>query len=609
MTAQELRDKYLKFFESKGHKIIPSSSLVPSDEEQLEGKEKVLFTSAGMQPLIPYLMGKDHPQGKKLVDVQKCIRTDDIEEVGDTTHHTFFEMLGNWSLGDYWKEEAIEYSFEFLTKELEIPLEKLAVSVFAGDEDAPKDETSAKKWKTLGISEDRIAYLGKEANWWPTNPSATGPCGPDTEMFYWVEEYESPAKFDPKDSRWVEIWNDVFMEFIRKDDRTLEELPQKNVDTGMGFERTLAVLNGKLDDYETDLFKPLIDVTEGLIACASVYGVKGPKESFRIIADHIKAATFLIKDGIVPANKLQGYVLRRLLRRAAVKIHLLDELKKGAMNSLSDLVTPVLEIYKDTDYFEGANENSIKKIIDDEMQKFSKTLDKGLKEMERIEKVDGKIAFDLYQTYGFPLEITEELFRQKGQDIDHKQYEEEFKKHQELSRTASVGMFKGGLAGHSETEIKYHTATHLLHQALRDVLGNHVVQQGSNITPERLRFDFNFDRKLTEEEVKKVEEIINQRIKEDLKVDRKFMSVAQAKDLGAIGLFDEKYGTEVSIYMIGPDFPLDPDSKDQRSRGGYYSMEFCGGPHVEHTGVIGGIKITKEEAISAGMRRIRVKLL
>jgi alanyl-tRNA synthetase len=607
MTSNELRKKFLDFFKENGHTIIDSASLVPTDEEQLEGKEKVLFTTAGMQPLIPYLLGKSYPKGRRLVNVQKCLRTDDIEEVGDDTHHTFFEMLGNWSLGDYWKDMAIELSYKFLIEELEIPKEKLAVSVFAGDDDAPKDEESANKWKELGVSEDRIAYLGKEANWWPTNPAAVGPCGPDTEMFIWTGEGQAPEKFDSEDSKWVEVWNDVFMEFNKKEDGTLEELPQKNVDTGMGLERMAAVLNEKQNNYETDLFLGIIGYIKGLVEEEKdPVDLSSTEENLRIIADHIKAATFLIRDGVEPSNKLQGYVLRRLLRRAAVKIYSLGG--NLAMKRISELVFPVIDAYKETDYFSNDSEEKIREVIDDEIKRFEQTLEKGLKEIEKIDKIDGKEAFNLYQTFGFPFEVTEEIFKEKGQEINHTEFSEEFKKHQELSRTASAGMFKGGLADSSEIVTKYHTTTHLLHQALRDVLGPEVFQKGSNITSERLRFDFSYDKKMTDEEIKKVEDIINERIEENLQVDHMNIPLQEAKEMSAIGLFNEKYAEKVSIYGVGPDFELENEAMDQRDRGGYYSLEFCGGPHVEHTGVIGTVKIIKEEAVSAGVRRIRAEL-
>ncbi len=595
MTSKDIREKYIKFFKEKNHKKIPSASLIP------ENDPTTLFVSAGMQPLIPYLLGETHPEGKRLVDVQKCLRTDDIEEVGDEVHHTFFEMLGNWSLGDYFKKEAIEYSFEFLTskKWLNIPKEKLAISVFEGDEDAPFDEESFEKWLDLGVSKERIAKLPKKNNWW--GPAGrTGPCGPDTEMFYWASKENPPLEFNAEDVRWVEIWNDVFMQYFKKEDGSFELLKQQNVDTGMGLERTVSVLQGIHDDYQTDLFLPIIERLEE--QTGKTY--QENKIPFRIIVDHIKASTFLIKDGAVPANKLQGYVLRRLLRRAAVKLHQLG----GSLEILPKLIDPVIDIYEGADYFKSGDWDQIRKVVEDEVKKFEATLTKGLKEVEKIDQIDGKKAFDLYQTFGFPYEVTEELFRLRGQKIDKEQFKNEFEKHKDLSRTASSGMFKGGLANHSEIVVKYHTATHLLHQALRDILGPEVFQKGSNITSERLRFDFSYDKKMTEDKIKQAEDLVNKRIEQDLKVDHMIMPLEEAKKLNAIGLFNEKYAQNVSIYGIGPNFELDPLAKDARERGGYYSIEFCGGPHVEHTGLIGKIKIVKEEAISAGIRRIRAEL-
>ena len=597
MDSKTLRKKFLDFFEKNDHVIIPSASLVPAEEEQLAGKERVLFTSAGMQPLIPYLMGKPHPQGKKLANVQKCLRTDDIEQIGDALHHTFFEMLGNWSLGDYWKDEAIRLSFEFLTKELEIPIEKLAISIFAGDKDAPKDEESAKAWESLGIPKDRIFYFGKEHNWWPTGEKS-GPCGPDTEMFIWTGQGDAPEKFDPEDKNWVEVWNDVFMEFNRKSDGTLEELPQKNVDTGLGLERMLAVLNGKDNDYETDLFSGARRILEEV----DVVNSHESKVGIRIVLDHIRAAIFMIDSGIEPSNKEQGYILRRLIRRAALhaRIANINLLQEGA------LILMVNEFIKVcADFYPSVlkNKGSINNVLDEELNRFERTLEIGMKKILSRKSdipISGSEAFDFYQTYGFPPELIKEFA-----DIDMKGFEEAMKHHQELSRTASAAIFKGGLADHSEIVTKYHTATHLLHQALRDILGPTVFQQGSNITAERLRFDFSYDKKMTDEEVKQAEDIINQRIKEDLKVDNKIVSLDEAKEMNAIGLFDEKYADKVSIYGVGPNYQLDPKAKDTRVRGGYYSLEFCGGPHVENTGVIGKIKITKEEAVSSGIRRIR----
>ncbi len=616
MTGQELREKFLKFFEKNGHKIIPSASLVPSEEEQLTGKEKVLFTSAGMQPLIPYLIGKKEPPSKKLVDVQKCLRTDDIEEVGDAVHHTFFEMLGNWSVGDYWKDEAIKLSFEFLTKELGISIEKLAITIFAGDEDAPRDEESAQIWKSLGIPEEKIFYFGKDHNWWPTarreqdsgeykNPF--GPCGPDTEMFYWAGEGESGGKPN-EDPRWVEIWNDVFMQFNRKEDGSLEDLPQRNVDTGMGLERTLAVLNEKESDYETDLFEPII---------AEIKKSKNnySEKSKRIIADHLKASVFLLTEGVAPLSKDgRGSVLVRLLINAITQegIFLEEEVLHPVVDAIINIYgIQYSELQRRPDYIHI----EIKEFTKTTFQRIKNDLIQ-LKETLKYEDAkagayaSGKVSYVHHQSQGVPEQVIFNIAKGIVSNMEEfeKGYREEFRKHQQASRVAK-GQFKGGLADHSEVVTKYHTATHLLHQALRDVLGPEVFQKGSNITSERLRFDFSFDRKLTDEEIKQVEDTVNKRIEEDLKVDRKIVKPDEAKKMNAIGLFDEKYGTEVSIYGIGPNFTLDKAAKDQRDRSGYYSLEFCGGPHVEHTGVIGKIKITKEEAVSAGIRRIRAQIV
>lgn len=648
MTSQALRDKFLKFFEKNGHIIIPSAPLIPSEKEQLAGKEKVLFTSAGMQPLIPYLMGKPHPQGNKLANVQKCLRTDDIEEVGDTIHHTFFEMLGNWSLGDYWKDRAIELSFKFLTEELKIPVEKLAISVFAGDEDVPRDEESVKKWKDLGIPEKRIAYLGKEANWWPTPrkdiftgelKNSLGPCGPDTEMFIWTGESPVPEEFDPKDSRWVEVWNDVFMQFNRKPDGTLEELPQKNVDTGMGLERILAVLNEKDNDYETDLFLPII---EEINKSQNNYSEK----SKRIIADHLRAAAFLVAVGVPPNPKdSRGSVVHRL-----ITIALFQENKKLEWEMLHKIVGQIILTYgeqylelkeRSNDIYERIRQTggSVYGILSGpDYTAFEEQLlqDKTLPNLEVARSSAGTIAY-YHQSKGIPESVAFGTAQDLGLDINAIKpfYNQELKQHQERSKGVEIGKFKGGLAGHSETEIKYHTATHLLHQALRDVLGPEVFQKGSNITSERLRFDFSYDKKMTDEEIKQVEEIINERIKQDLKVDHMTVTLEDAKKMNAIGLFDEKYknllrsrsedsvalarrtlpsaeaerADKVSIYGVGPHFKIDPKAKDQRDRGGYYSLEFCGGPHVERTGIIGKFKINKEEASSSGVRRIRAIVL
>jgi alanyl-tRNA synthetase len=611
MTSQEIRKKYLEFFESRAHKVIAPAKLV------LEDDPTTLFTSSGMQPLVPYLMGQEHLEGKRLVDSQPSFRSEDMDEVGDNRHTTFFEMLGNWSLGDYFKEEQIGWFFEFLTKDLSLEVNRLHVTVFQGNDLIPKDGESFNKWKELGIPEERIYLSGVEDNWWSrSGPPEKMPVGEiggiDSEVFYEFPDVEHDSKYGEKChphcdcGHFLEIGNSVFIQYKKVGEGKFEELPQKNVDFGGGLERLTAAANNENDIFRGDLHLPIIEkVCEQL---GVEYG-GDPKvtANLRVIADHIKASTFLIKSGVVPANKLQGYILRRLLRRAGVKI---NQIKPGSMEVLPKLVDPVIDIYQGTDYFHTGDWDEIRRVVEEEINRFQQTLSKGLKEIEKLgnQEINGKVAFNLYQSYGFPSELTEELLRERGLVFGKAQFDEEFKKHQEASRTASQGIFKGGLAGHSEVETKYHTATHLLHQALRDVLGPEVFQKGSNINPERLRFDFSFNRKMTEEEVRRTEEIINQRIKEDLKVDNMMMSVEEAQEKNAIGLFTDKYAKEVSIYGVGPGFELDPESKDQRLRANYYSLEFCGGPHVEHTGVIGGIKIEKEEAVSQGVRRIRAVL-
>ncbi len=584
MTSQELRQKYIEFFESKGHTAIPSAPLVP------ENDPTTLFNSAGMQPLVPYLLGQTHPDGTRLVDCQKCIRTGDIDEVGDTYHHTFFEMLGNWSLGDYFKKESITWSYEFLDQALGVDMNRIWVTVFEGDDDAPRDEEAATFWQEAGIPEERITYLGKEDNWWAAGP--TGPCGPDTEIFYDTQLNDDPTdRPGSSTGRFVEIWNNVFMVYNRKEDGSLEDLPKKNVDTGMGLERTLATLNGISDNYQADLFKPIIDV---ILKDTTVhYGetVENDKK-IRVIADHIKASVLLVQDGIMPSNKGQGYVLRRLLRRAAVKAMNLPGMKP---TYLSRLVDPIFEIYKGTDYMVISDPESVKRILDEEIIKFGKTLDKGLKELQKLESIDGKVAFDFYQTYGFPLELTQELATEKGQQINKQEFEAEFEKHKDLSRTASAGMFKGGLAAHTDTTTRYHTATHLLHKALREILGAHVQQKGSNITEERMRFDFSHPEKLTEEQVKAVEELVNQKIEADLPVTVETMNKDEALKSGALAFFAEKYGDQVTVYSIG---------NSSTSSEPPFSREICGGPHITHTGEIGKFSITKEESAGAGIRRI-----
>ena len=586
LTAQELRSKWLDFFKTKQHTIIPSASLVP------ENDPSVLFTMAGMFPLVPYLMGQEHPGGTRVANVQKCIRTIDIDEVGDDTHLTFFEMLGNWSFGDYFKKEAIEWSYEFLTDEqwLGIPLDRLAFSVFAGDDDAPYDEESYEHWKRLGIAEDRIAKLPKEDNWWIAG--TTGPCGPDTEMFYWIDDgTPAPANFqDTKDDkRWVEIWNDVFMQYEKKSDGSLVPLEKQNVDTGMGLDRVVAVLNGHRSVYDTEFWSGMFEV---IGKDQEVLSGDELREA-RIILDHIRASVFISADGVEPANKERGYILRRLLRRAMVYARRLN-LSEHWMKSL---IGKVVSEYSDAYPELVTNSEKIFGALEAEQQKFGKTLEKGLKEFSKLFEKQGSLsgtdAFNLYQTYGFPLELTEELAQAAGQEVNKEEFEAGFKQHQDLSRTASAGTFKGGLADHSDVVVRYHTATHLMHKALRDVLGDDVWQKGSNITAERTRFDFTYPQKMTDEQKKQVEDLVNKWIQVDAEMKQEMMPLEKARELGAIGLFGEKYADTVSIYTA--------TDKD----GNVISREFCGGPHVEHTGVIGKFRIAKEEAVSAGVRRIK----
>jgi alanyl-tRNA synthetase len=587
MTANELRQKYFDFFISKGHKLIPSASLIP------ENDPTALFTSAGMHPLVPYLLGEPHPLGKRLVSAQKCLRTDDIDEVGNNVHHTFFQMLGNWSLGDYFKREMIPWSFEFLTDEkwLGIPKEKLAVSVFAGDDDAPFDQESYDLWIGLGIPEKRIAKLPKKNNWWGP-VGLTGPCGPDSEMFYWSGVGEAPAIFDPEDKNWVEIWNDVFMEYNKKDDETYEPLKQKNVDTGMGLERTLAVLNGFDDNYKTDLFWPIIEEIQEYTG----KNYEENKKEFRIIADHLRAATFLIVDGVEPSNKAQGYVSRRLLRRSAVKMYQLN----GGLTPIpgfQGIAAEILRIYDGIYFDQAKTRDLVFKVIDEEMEKFAISLDNGLKELEKLkdDQLNTLNAFNLYQTHGFPFEVAKELIEKRGGKVDNLEFDDIYKKHQELSRTASAGMFKGGLSEQSEITTKYHTATHLLNAALKQVLGDHVSQKGSNITSERLRFDFPNPEKLSEEQVKKVEDLVNEKIKENLPVTMETMSLEEAKKTNANAVFSDRYTDQVKVYSI--DSP-------STSSGRPFSVEVCGGPHADFTGKLGKFKIIKEESAGAGIRRL-----
>jgi alanyl-tRNA synthetase len=582
MTHQELRQLYLDFFKSKGHAIVPSAPLVPVNDPT------VLFTTAGMHPLVPYLLGEPHPAGTRIANVQKCIRTGDIDEVGDSTHLTFFEMLGNWSLGDYFKEDAIAWSFEFLTSErwLNIPLERLAVTCFAGDEGTPKDTEAADIWKSLGVSDERIAFLGRDANWW--GPAGqTGPCGPDTEMFYWIEnDTPAPQQFDPTDARWVEIWNDVFMQYRKTETGDFEALPMPNVDTGMGLERTLTVLSGHTSVYDTELFVPLLDA----LRARSTQTPANAGRLLRIVADHMRAAAFIIADGVEPSNKDRGYVLRRLIRRSLVYARQLGMHATWHESFIAALLSIMGEAYPEL----VANQDVINRALATEIAKFSTTLDKGMREFEKLDTIDGVAAFNLYQTYGFPWELTHELAVARGMQVEKDAFEREFTKHKELSRTASAGTFKGGLADHSDVVVRYHTVTHLMHRALREVLGDHVIQKGSNINAERTRFDFSHGAKVTPEQIARVEELVNGWIARDLPMTREMMPKARALELGALGAFGEKYGDTVSVYTIA-----DPASGEVVSR------EFCGGPHVEHTGVIGTFKVIKEEAVSAGVRRIK----
>lgn len=581
-----IRDKYIEFFVSKGHKQIPSAPVVP------ENDPSVLFNTAGMQPLVPYLMGEPHPYGTRLCDYQKCIRTNDLDEVGDVTHHTFFEMLGNWSLGDYFKKESITWSFELLTKHLNIPVEKLSVTVFKGNDIVPADNESADLWKSLGISENKIAFLGEDDNWWP-NMELTGPCGPDTEIFYWRSDEEVPSKFDPENDNWVEIWNNVFMQYNHKPDGTFEPLKKKNVDTGMGLERITAVLEEVNDNYESSIWKGTIKKIEE-ISGKSYYG---NEKAFRIIADHIKAAVFISSDpaGIKPSNTDQGYILRRLIRRAIRYAKMIDIDINS--NWESEIAKNIIDEYKKYYSELSTNENVVMEVLKNEKIKFNRTLEKGLREFEKIVKnlneneINKDLAFKLYDTYGFPIELTLELAKERGLTVDEKGFYEKFKAHQELSRTASAGKFKGGLAGNSEIETKYHTATHLLNAALKVVINKDVHQKGSNITDERMRFDFSCDHKLTDEEKKAVEDLVNKWIEEGLPVTKKEMSKEEAIKSGAECMFIEKYPDIVTVYSIGD-----------------VSKELCGGPHVNNTSELGHFKIKKEEASSAGVRRIKAIL-
>lgn len=580
-----IRDLYINYFVSKGHKQIPSSPVVP------ENDSSVLFNTAGMQPLIPYLMGEPHPYGTRLCDYQKCVRTNDLDEVGDKTHHTFFEMLGNWSLGDYFKKESITYSFEFLTKVLNLPVEKLAVTVFEGDKDIPRDNVSAEIWKNLGIIEDKIAFLGKDDNFWIAGE--TGPCGGDTEIFYFRSDDKVPDKYDPNDSRWVEIWNNVFMEFYKDENGKVTELPKKNVDTGMGLERITAVVEGVDDNYKTSIWKNIIATIEEI----SNKKYANNEVSMRIIADHIRTAVFISSDpaSIKPSNTDQGYILRRLIRRAIRHAKKLEiDLNSNWEEKIANVI---IEEYKN--YYPEVinNKDVVLEVLKTEKVKFGRTLEKGLKEFEKMtsnlseKKLNKDLAFKLYDTYGFPIELTKELADELNIEVDVDGFKEKFKAHQELSRKGMGTKFKGGLASTSDINIKYHTATHLLNAALKQVLGSHVHQKGSNITEERMRFDFSHDSKMTPEQIKQTEDLVNKYIEMGLTVTKKEMSKEEAIKSGAECMFIDKYPDIVTVYFIGD-----------------VSKELCEGPHVNNTNELGHFKITKEEASSAGVRRIKAIL-
>ena len=583
MKAIEIRNKYLNFFKNHGHTIIPSAPVIP------ENDPSVLFTTAGMQPLVPYLLGQKHPSGTRLTDYQKCVRTNDIDEVGDNRHLTYFEMLGNWSLGDYFKEESIAMSYEFLTKELGIPNEKLSVTCFAGDEDCARDEVAYQCWKKAGIPDERIYFYGKDDNWWIAGEE--GPCGPDTEMFYDTGKPACSENCQPSCDcgKYVEIWNNVFMEFYKDEKGNYSKLKQKNVDTGLGLERMAMLLQGKKTPYEIEIFEPVMNKLEELQKVDNI-------ESRRIVAEHLRSSMMIINDGGKPSNVDRGYILRRLLRRMTrhlnkleINLDLLPEIIEVSIASLKELY-PELEKNKET----------IISVIVAEKDKFIKTLQKGEKEFEKAvnkaksqekEKLDAKVVFNLYETYGFPPEMTVELAKEQGIDVDMENFDKLFKEHQDKSRLGSDQKFKGGLASQGEQETKYHTATHLLNAALKKVLGDHIHQKGSNITTERLRFDFSHNAKMTDEEKKKVEDLVNEYIKMDIPVERLEMKKEAALNMGAEAMFLDKYGDVVTVYKIGD-----------------VSVELCGGPHVARTGELGHFKIKKEEASSAGVRRIKAIL-
>ena len=583
MKAIEIRNKYLNFFKEHGHAVIPSASLIP------ENDPSVLFTTAGMQPLVPYLLGEKHPSGTRLTDYQKCLRTNDIEEVGDNRHLTYFEMLGNWSLGDYFKEESIQMSFDFLTKELQIPVEKLSVTVFAGDDDCPKDEVAAECWKKAGILDGHIYYYGKDDNWWIAGEE--GPCGPDTEMFYDTGKPACGPDCQPSCDcgKYVEIWNNVFMEYFKSKDGKYSKLTQRNVDTGLGLERMTMLLQGKETPFDTELFKPVMDKLSELQKVDNI-------ESRRIIAEHLRSSMMVISDGGRPSNVDRGYILRRLIRRMVRHMNKL-QINLDEISTLIDInVENLKEMYPDL----AKNQELIKNVIIEEKNKFVKTLAHGEKEFEKEmnkakeqgkTKIDGKVVFKLYDTYGFPPEVTNELAQENNMTVDMKEFDELFKVHQEKSRMGSEQKFKGGLAEQNDTTIAYHTATHLLNAALKVVLGPETHQRGSNITVDRMRFDFNCDHKMTDEEKKQTEDLVNKWIQDALPVTVEEMKKEDAVKSGAECMFIEKYPDVVTVYTIGD-----------------VSKELCGGPHVKNTSELGKFKIKKEEASSAGVRRIKAIL-
>lgn len=582
MIAKELKEKYIRFFEERGHKLLPNVSLIPEDDST------TLFISAGMQPLVPYLLGQPHPLGKKLVSLQRCLRTADIENVGNVFHNTFFEMLGNWSLGDYWKKESLSWSLEFLTKVLGLDSKRLHVTVFRGDKSAPKDEESEKIWRSLGIPKRRIYFLPKEDNWWEAG--ASGPGGPDSEIFYDLGGPACGPNCRPGDNcgRFFEMWNNVFMEYDRKPDGTYEKLKQKNVDTGMGVERTSVVLQGVDNVFQTDVFAPIINKIEELSGHSYQEGKN--QKPMRIIADHLRAAVFAIADGVVPSNKERGYVLRRLIRRAAFQM---QQLSISALAHQSTQIgQEVMKIYGE--FYPQLKPNlaalNIKIVISEEIDKFERTLFRGIKFLQKQAKLNGRVAFDVFQTYGLPFEVIQEIAGQKGKKIRRKEFEGELDKHQELSRLGAKQKFAGGLADQSEMVVRYHTATHLLQAALREILGDHIHQVGSNITDQRARFDFTYPKPVASQAIKKIEGLINQKIEENLLVTKKTVSFGEAKRQDALIVLGKTYPEKVSLYEIGR-----------------FSREVCGGPHVTKTGEIGRIKIVKEEGIGEGKRRVYIK--